>query len=532
MKSSTDGTDGEPSVAPAGLDLGLDSHQRRLFDDLETLMAFSTSVDRSTADVHELWSLINRRGDESSLISLINSSAEMLTEPQKEAVACLFPEQFNAGSGNLTRGKHPAPRRLGNPNHTARARREGRPNDVGRPLAALAVCLSKAKGSSSGDERLVSTSVTAKLRELNSSTLVGAGATVLVLVIVASLFLFNVESGNGSGPQAAANPAVTEAPVTSTGAAPATNTDPAAPRPGVATASALEQAQAGRVPTCNRPVGGPLVPAENNVWITQPMIEAYKAAAMGGFDLACPNSTAQSWGGAWYQEIDGVDPSQAGTIVAWGGPGSTSSDPADPTAVFLPRTMWLAYWNTGLDGGDSSQSLSGFPLDFQVDDEGHWISHMTLGDMLITEQPNVSGRWIPHQAMDVWEASGGIHGSLGLPMTNVEYVDGVITQTYEYGKAYAASDGQVVSEVYDQAVIDADVAALSRKTNGILSTYDSTDWWIDESGVRHWIPSGPDHDNGALFECLGGLDNTIAEGLDGWVIATFPLGDNAVCTNP
>jgi len=544
MRSNDTGHDGESSAAPPGLDLGLTSAERQLFDELESLMALNTPVDRSTADLPGLWGLVVRRGDESSLISLINSSAEGLSEPQQEAVACLFPDHFGAESGNLTGRKRQAAQRLGKPYNTARARRDGQPNDFDRLLAALAVAFGDTtRGLPSGAARSLATN--SGLHRSMSPMLVGVGVSLLVLLVVAGLFLVNVESGNGSDAAGAANRAgtsstiapmivapTTAAPTTSapsTDTEPTTNTDPAAPRPGVVTPSALGQAQAGRVPTCNRPIGGPLVPADDNVWVAQLMIDAYQTATMGGFDLACPSATAQSWGEAWYQEIDGADLTQAGTIVAWGGPGSTSAGDAGPTAVFLPRTMWLAYWNAGLSDGEFSQSLAGFPLDFSVDDESHWISNTTLGGLLIAEQPNVSARWIPHQAMPEWEATGGIHGSLGLPMTNVEYVDGLLTQTYERGKAFANPDGLVVSEVYDQAEIDADVAALSRTTNGILSTYDSTDWWIDEAGARHWIPSGPDHDDGALWDCLGGLDNTIAEGLDGWVIATFPLGDNAIC---
>lgn len=522
--------DTDSSAAPAGFDLGLTSDQRRIFDELEALMALNTPVDRTTADLPCLWSLSSRQGDESGLISLVNSSAQGLSSPQREAVACLYPKSFDAESGNLTGRKRQAAQRLGKPYNTARARRDGQPNDFDQLLVAMAIALNEmvaelppaGKPDSAGLSFLPT-----GMRRSISPAVVGVGVSFVVFLLVAGLFVVNVENGSSPGSAGAIDRVTTSSTVAST-AVPSTISDSAAPHSGVATPSALGQAQAGRIQDCNRPIGGPLVPADDNVWIAQPMINAYQEASSGGFDLACPSATAQSWGDAWYQEIDGVDQSHAGTIVAWGGP--TSAEVGGPTAVFLPRTLWLAYWNAGLSGGELSQSLAGFPLDFAVDDENHWITHTSLGGLLIAEQPNISARWIPHQAMSEWESTGGIHGSLGLPMTNVEYVDGILTQTYERGKAFVGPEGLTVSEVYDQKTIEADVAELSRTTNGILSTYDSTDWWIDDAGVRHWIPSGPDHDDGAMWECLGGLPNTIAEGLDGWVIAAFPLGENATCS--
>ncbi len=536
MTTSDAGPEGESSSAPAGLDLGLTHGQRELFNELELLMAFNTPIDRSTADLPALRRFAEAGEGSGDLIDLVHKSTQGLSDPQRDALACLFPRQFSAESGNLTGRKRRAAGKLGKPYNTARARRDGQPNDFDRLLAEVARAIdSSSAGSpvSGASTPETGRGIGSGRGSLSSSSMVGAAAVVVVVLAVVGLFLLNVESGNGQLSAGATDPtSPTTAAATSvapTTVAPSSITDPAAPHEGVATPSAVGQAVLGRIPDCDRPIGGPLVPADDSVWITQPMIDAYEAAEAGGFDLACPNATAQSWGEAWYQTIDGADAGHDGTIVAWGGPGSSEATDDGPTAVFLPRTMWLAYWNAGLSDGKLSQSLAGFPLDFMVDNEGHWISHMSHGDLIITEQSNVSGRWIPNRAVPVWESHGGIHGDLGLPMTNVEYVDGLVTQTYERGKVFADTDGSVVSEVYDQATIDAAVAALPRTANGILSTYDSTDWFIDDAGVRHWIPSGPDHDNGALWECLGGLDNTIAEGLNGWVIAAFPLGENATC---
>jgi len=536
MTASDKGPEGESSSAPAGLDLGLTPEQRELFNELELLMALNTPIDRSTAELPALRRFAGAGDGSRDLIDLVHHAAQALSDPQRDALAHLFPREFTAESGNLTGRKRRAAGKLGKPYNTARARRDGQPNDFDRLLAEVARAIdsvSVGSSESGGSSSAAGRDAGPGRGSLLSSAMVGVGAAVVVLLAVVGLFLINVESGNGQQSAGATDPTSSTTSVATTlvppTVAPSTITDPAAPRDGVATPSAVGQAVLGRIPDCDRPIGGPLVPADDSVWIAQPMIDAYKAVEAGGFDLACPNATAQSWGEAWYQTIDGADVGQAGTIVAWGGPGSTEATDDGPTAVFLPRTIWLAYWNAGLSDGKLSQSLAGFPLDFIVDDEGHWISHMSHGDLIITEQSNVSGRWIPNRAVPVWESHGGVHGDLGLPMTNVEYVDGLVTQTYERGKVFADTDGSVVSEVYDQATIDAAVAALPRATNGILSTYDSTDWFIDDTGVRHWIPSGPDHDDGALWECLGGLDNTIAEGLNGWVIAAFPLGENATC---
>jgi len=518
--------DAEPNFAKVATQPGLSTSENALFSELEKLMALNTPVDRATADLPILWGLVGRTGDSETLKDLINGAITDLPGPQREALVCLFPDDLGSGSGNLTGRKRRAARRLGKPYNTARARRDGQSNDFDLLLISLVRSISVAEsepgsgpdtGGGPHTQGVSASGPSAEQRWFRLSPLT-VGVGVLVVALLASIVLFALNGDDGRGLASVLTVDVVDA-------APATTlTDPAAPRSGVATPEVLGDAQVGRIPNCDRPIGGPLVPATDNVWISPLMINAYQEAGDGGFELACPSATAQQWGAVWFQPIDGADPSQGGTIVV-SGTGAES----DSAAVFLPKTIWLAYHNVGLDGGVSAQSLAGFPTEFRVDDEGHWIAGTTLGDLIIAEQPNASGRWIPHQAVPIWESYGGIHGQLGLPMTNVEYVDGFITQTYERGKAFVDLDGVVKAEIYDQAVVDADVAALPRRVDGILSTYDSTDWWIDSEGMRHWIPSGPDHDDGAMWECLGGLDSTIAEDLNGWVIAAFPLGDNATC---
>jgi len=519
-------TDSGSNVGSAAKRLGLSASQTALFDEFEKLMALNTLVDRATADLPILWALVGRTGDTEALNGLITEAITELPAPQRQALTCLFTDDLGSGSGNLTGRKRRAARILGKPYNTARARRDGNLNDF--DLLVISLIRSVHSGEPEIGSRtdlegephtpVDSTSVAStdhgRFRLVPLS--VGAGVLLVAVVIFAVLLGSNGDDSPGISAVGAADSAPTTI----------TDPDPAAPRPGVGVIDALGEAQVGRIPDCDRPIGGPLVPAIDNVWITSLMFDAYQKALDGGFDLACPVATAQQWGAVWFQPIDGADPSQDGTIVVSGpGPGTEG----DSEAVFLPKTIWLAYHNVGLDGGVSAQSLAGFPTEFSVDDEGHWIARTSLGDLIIAEQPNTSGRWIPHQAVPVWESYGGIHGELGLPMTNVEYVDGLITQTYEHGKAFVGLEGVIEAEIYGQAAIDTDLAALPRSTDGILSTYDSTDWWIDSEGVRHWIPSGPDHDDGVMWECLGGLDNTIAEGVNGWVIAAFPLGDNATC---
>lgn len=518
--------DAEPNFAQAATQPGLSTSENALFSELEKLMALNTPVDRATADLPILWGLVGRTGDSEALKDLINRAITDLPGPQREALVCLFTDDLGSGSGNLTGRKRRAARRLGKPYNTARARRDGQSNDFDLLLISLvhSMPVGESEPGSGPDmgggpptQGVSPAGSSAEQRWLRFSPLtVGVGALVVALGAAVLLLALNGDDGRGV---VSAVDVVEAAPAT-------TLRDPAAPRPGVATPEVLGEAQVGRIPDCDRPIGGPLVPATDNVWISPLMINAYREAGDGGFELACPSATAQQWGAVWFQPIDGADPSQDGTIVV-SGPGPTAG--GDSVSVFLPKTIWLAYHNVGLDGGVSAQSLAGFPTEFRVDDESHWITGTTLGDLIISEQPNTSGRWIPHQAVPIWESYGGIHGQLGLPMTNVEYVDGFITQTYEYGKVFVDSNGVIKAEIYDQAVVDADVEALPRRFDGILSTYDSTDWWIDGQGVRHWIPSGPDHDGGEMWECLGGLDTTIAEGLNGWVIAAFPLGDNATC---
>ncbi len=549
MKQADSNSNPGSCSARSAAQFRLSLSEQVLFDELEKLMALNTPVDRATADLPVLWAMIGSPGDSGALIELIHASIADLPEPQRKALTCLFTDDLGSWSGNLTGRKRFAARYLGKPYNTARARRDGQPNDFDALLILLVRSLDipettagtgtaspggrgdMGAGTSRTPERQEDSSGRTGRRRLDPLE-VGVGVVLTVVLLALALFVLSGNDGPVTG-SAGAETAVTTDPGTTA------NTDPASPRLGVATPDALGEAQIGRIFDCDRPIGGPLVPATDNVWITPLMIGAYRAALVDGFDLGCPSATAQPWGAVWFQPIEGSDPSQAGTIVvsraepegasSAAEASATGSSTGDVSAVFLPRTVWLAYHNIGLDGGDSAQSLAGFPTDFSVDAEGHWITHMSRGGIIVTEQPNTSGRWIPQQAMPLWESYGGMKGELGLPMTNVEYVDGLITQTYQHGKAFLGPDAVVRGEVYDQATIDTEVATLPRRSNGILSSYDSTDWWIDGSGVRHWIPSGPDHDGDAMWDCLGGLDNTIAEGLNGWIIADFPLGDNATC---
>ncbi len=259
---------------------------------------------------------------------------------------------------------------------------------------------------------------------------------------------------------------------------------------------------------CDIPLGGSMNPVALPVGLEALVGDAF-ADTGGVAALGCPLRTVEVWDQLWYQEFAG-----AGLP-----PGRILADPVGGVAIWIDETMFFHYERSG---GGGLQTLGGLPVATDYDDD-HPRLLLSGGGAIVAHYLGGPAHWVPVEGIEAWEQLGGADGRLGLPMADVNFFDGRPGQEWSGGYGERRDDGTVAVDLVDQADIDAAVADLPRRRNGILRLYDETAYWIDDQGRRRWIPDGQ------TWECLGGADALIELETRGWVVGAFPPGPNAVC---
>jgi hypothetical protein len=161
------------------------------------------------------------------------------------------------------------------------------------------------------------------------------------------------------------------------------------------------------------------------------------------------------------------------------------------------------------------------------------VVQLDRGGMLIGPRADSQLFFIPPSALGAWDDSGGLTGTLGFPTANPYALDtGELRFDYEGGYMSAPPEdlgavlqGKIVDDV---TLVDAEAAAeplagLALEDGAIVRLYTETRWWVDEEGVRHWIPDAE------TFRCLGGAAAQEGEALPGWAVATLPQGEAISC---
>jgi hypothetical protein len=170
-------------------------------------------------------------------------------------------------------------------------------------------------------------------------------------------------------------------------------------------------------------------------------------------------------------------------------------------------------------------------VDFYSDPDAVAI-RLDNGGLLIGPRADTQLFWIPAQGVARWTATGGLRGDLGFPASNVKVGANDAVLEFEKGEMRVTADRiGPISEGQDAPI---DLVVPSDRAGGldlhavrghIIRQWGGTAWWVDGSGVRHWIPDE------TTWTCLGG-DNAVAAGADdvhGWTVWVFPLGRPARC---
>lgn len=259
---------------------------------------------------------------------------------------------------------------------------------------------------------------------------------------------------------------------------------------------------------CDVPLGGSMNPVGLPDGLEALIAEAF--ADSGGVDaLGCPARTVELWDRLWYQEF-------AGAALP---PGRILADPVGSVALWIDDIMYFHYERSG---GGNLQTLGGLPVAADYESP-HPLLLLSGGGAMVAHYLGGPAHWVPVEGVEVWNELGGAEGALGLPMADVDFFDGRPGQEWSGGYGELGDDGTVTMDLVDAAVISEGIAALPRRTEGILRLYDDTAYWIDDQGRRRWIPDGE------TWACLGGADALIEPRTPGWVVGAFPPGPNASC---
>ncbi len=263
---------------------------------------------------------------------------------------------------------------------------------------------------------------------------------------------------------------------------------------------------------CDIPIGGTMNPSG----VPDGLVEGILGALdeVGGLEATgCPLHSVETWQGLHLQEFAGGSGPAGWVITTVDGVGD------DAPVLWYEASLVSSLRRTA--GGDLI-SLGGVPTGNESW-QGHPTMTLSEGGVVIAHKVGGPAFWVPGPAVDLWRSEGGPGGVLGLPMTDVNYIGGLPHQDYEGGFLEQRPPELVVMELIDDDALQAQLDDLPRVSEGILRTFDSTAWWIDADGVRHWIPDGD------TWVCLGGEDVVLDMEVDGWVIGTFPAGENATC---
>ena len=155
-------------------------------------------------------------------------------------------------------------------------------------------------------------------------------------------------------------------------------------------------------------------------------------------------------------------------------------------------------------------------------DTGRWqVAEFTNGTIIgpAVDAPAFS---IVGATRERFLATGGLDGTMGAPTTFPYDVAGS-------GRVQEFAKGKLVTTYLDGSlqwdpVKDPAADLPDRTSNVVLSSADKTSWFVDDSHVRHWLPTGAD------YKCaIGGLGVGVYDGTPSWAIATLEVGDAFTC---
>ncbi len=260
---------------------------------------------------------------------------------------------------------------------------------------------------------------------------------------------------------------------------------------------------------CDLAVAASTTPSATPERLATMMRQAFDAE--GGVEvLGCPEFGMVQFGDIWLQRFRGSNDRSSGYLVA---------NLVDDLA-FWAESGVVDEFQSVLNGRLPIEG--GLPVSYEPieDRPALWLSK---GGVVLGHAPGGPAFWIPVEALEPWQDAGGLAGDLGLPMTDVRYVESRPRQDFEHGHITEGQPLEALVDLADEEERRVYRSRLGTLTEGIIRSPDGTAWWLDAEGRRHWIPSAE------VWHCLGGDAVVIDQEAPGWFIGSFPPEENAAC---
>ncbi len=249
---------------------------------------------------------------------------------------------------------------------------------------------------------------------------------------------------------------------------------------------------------------GPAADAELRAWA--PVFREAAAHLPAGGETCAGLLTHEL--GLVLQPISDGTPQGVGALVA--------VDDEPRRAVMLHHSEYWTYRTHVLAFG----SGIGAPRERADRSDGTWLVKLTQG--AIVGGPHEQARVVSGAVFALWVERGGVDGELGLPVSAQRDVPGL-------GKVQDFQRGRVVIDYLDPLDVRWEPVAnpaglLPPQIEGrVLVADDDTSWWIDDDGVRHWLPTQND------FGCATALGGATETDVPIIAIATLEIGEPSRC---
>lgn len=207
--------------------------------------------------------------------------------------------------------------------------------------------------------------------------------------------------------------------------------------------------------------------------------------------------------------------------------------PTDPV-LWLSEIEWASYkWRVH---SGTTHNITGVPVR-RTTIGGYNVIRTSRGAVVMVRS-DTWGHTVVSGAFDVWMASGGPSGPMGLPESRATGTEGVgAHQAFTNGELRlpgVSTDVEAEHLPADRYVwvpLTAAQVAIAPPAPNTVQDVHGVSYYVDQSGVRHWIETYAD------WRCavhqLGATDIKWLDGgvipLPGWQAAKAPLGPKFVC---
>lgn len=170
----------------------------------------------------------------------------------------------------------------------------------------------------------------------------------------------------------------------------------------------------------------------------------------------------------------------------------------------------------------------GGPTNHRTAHADHTVVHTSKGG-LVAQRPDTHGFLVVNGAWTLWNRPDGLT-TMGFPETQPA-ISGTLGIYQDFAHGWLQIPGVVNPfeaqllgpEAYVWHPISDPHADVPPDARGNILEVNQTSWFIDDDGVRHWIPAKRDYD------CARSEHGARKITVRGWVVATFPIGEPFTC---